>query len=189
VKQNTVEELCAIIFYKQMNRMKPTPKTEHKNLEILKFRKVRLITIDGNNSEIVSPKVAYQKALDSGLDAVIVGSDGDGIPVCRLINFGKLEFEKKKSKQANKPKTTKTLTFSPVTATHDLQTVKRKAEKFLKEGHEVTFTCRFRPTQLAHPEQGEERLKYLASELAEIAKVKVPTKREGRLMSCTLQPI
>lgn len=168
--------------------MKPTS-TEQKNLEILKFRKVRLITADDSKSEIVSPKVAYQKALEAGLDAVIVGSDGDGIPVCKLVNFGKLEFEKKKLKQTNKPKPPKTLTFSPVTATHDLQTVKKKAEKFLKEGHEVIFTCRFRPAQLAHPEQGEERLKYLASELAEIAKVKVPTKREGRLMSCILQPI
>ena len=67
---------------------------------------VRLISEDGEQLGIVSIEAAMQRADDVGLDLMEV-SPNTKPPVCRIVNYGKLKYEKKKKIQTIKTKQTK----------------------------------------------------------------------------------
>ena len=56
---------------------------------------VRLISEDGEQLGIVALEDAIKRAEDVGLDLMEV-SPNTKPPVCRIVNFGKLKYEKKK---------------------------------------------------------------------------------------------
>ena len=59
---------------------------------------VRLISEDGEQLGIVPLEDAMKRADDVGLDLMEV-SPNTKPPVCRIVNFGKLKYEKKKKIQ------------------------------------------------------------------------------------------
>ena len=72
--------------------------------ERIDAEEVRLISEDGEQLGIVALEDALTRAEDVGLDLMEV-SPNTKPPVCRIVNFGKLKYEKKK-KDTNKQKET-----------------------------------------------------------------------------------
>ncbi len=125
------------------------------------------------------------------MDLVEVAPDADP-PVCKIIDFGKHTFEKKKREKEAKKKqhnvSVKELRFRPHTDDHDYDFKHRHARKFLKDGDKVKATVQFRGRDIIYSERGEELLNRLAEDLSDISKVETPATLEGKRMSLVLSP-
>ena len=139
----------------------------------------------------MSPRDAMQRAEEVGLDLVEVSPNAKP-PVCKIMDYGKYQYEKnKRAREARKKQTKvvlKGMQFRPDTAEHDYQFKKRHVEDFLKNGWKVRATVRFRGREMLHTELGKNLLLRLKDELEEIADVEQPPRMETRIMSMILAP-
>ena len=139
----------------------------------------------------MSPRDALQRAEEVGLDLVEVSPNAKP-PVCKIMDYGKYQYEKnKRAREARKKQTKvvlKGMQFRPDTAEHDYQFKKRHVEDFLKNGWKVRATVRFRGREMLHTELGKNLLSRLKDELEEIADVEQPPRMETRIMSMILAP-
>lgn len=156
----------------------------------IRSSKVRLIRPDEEH-EIVSIERALEVAASFNLDLVEVAPQAKP-PVCKVIDFGKFMYEKKKKeKEAKKKQHTiqvKELRFRPNTDDHDLEFKTRHAREFLEGGDKVKATVQFRGRDMLYTEQGEELLNNLAEELDDISKIESRPTMEGRRMIMILSP-
>ena len=134
---------------------------------------------------------AIQIAESYDLDLVEVAPDADP-PVCKVIDFGKYMYEKKKKeKEAKKKQHTvqvKELRFRPNTDDHDLEFKTRHAREFLEGGDKVKATVQFRGRDMLYTERGKELLLDLAEELDDISEIESKPNMEGRRMIMMLSP-
>ena len=139
----------------------------------------------------MSPRDAMKLAEKVGLDLVEVSPNATP-PVCKIMDYGKYQYEKnKRAREARKKQSKvvlKGMQFRPDTAEHDYQFKKRHVEDFLKNGWKVRATVRFRGREMLHTELGRNLLSRLKDELEEIADVEQPPRMETRIMSMTLTP-
>jgi translation initiation factor IF-3 len=151
---------------------------------------VRVIKPDEEH-EIVDIDRAIEIAESFSMDLVEV-APGARPPVCKVIDFGKFMYEKKKKeKEAKKKQHTiqvKELRFRPTTDDHDLEFKTRHAREFLEGGDKVKATVQFRGRDMLYTEQGEELLKDLAEELDDVSKIESMPTMEGRRMIMILSP-
>lgn len=156
----------------------------------IRSSKVRLIRPDEEH-EIVSIERALEVAASYDLDLVEVAPNAKP-PVCKVIDFGKFMYEKKKKeKEAKKKQHTiqvKELRFRPNTDDHDLEFKTRHAREFLEGGDKVKATVQFRGRDMLYTEQGEKLLKNLAEELEDVSKIESQPAMEGRRMIMILAP-
>lgn len=85
---------------------------------------------------------ALDLANNRGVDLVMV-ADKAQPPVCRLMDYGKLQYEQKKKRRESSKITSisvlKELSISLKIASHDLETKVKQAQSFLQKGHKVKF--------------------------------------------------
>jgi len=113
-------------------------------------------------------------------------------PVCKIMDYGKFVYEKKKrEKEAKKKQHTvqiKELRFRPHTDDHDFEFKMRHAREFLSEGNKVKAMVQFRGRDIVYNEQGLELLKRFADALSDVGKMESPPKLEGKRMNMLLAP-
>lgn len=152
---------------------------------------VRLIDPEGLQLGIVSIQEALAKAEELTLDLVEISPDAEP-PVCRLMDFGKFIFEKRRSDKEAKKKQRqmqiKEIKIRPGTDEGDYQVKLRNLIRFLTEGDKAKVTLRFRGREMAHQELGREMLKRISADLAEYAQVEQEPNLEGRAMVMVLAP-
>ncbi|WP_096527217.1 translation initiation factor IF-3 [Candidatus Nitrosoglobus terrae] len=152
---------------------------------------VRLIGIDGEQIGVVSIEEALRIAEDSGEDLVEIAPQAQP-PVCRVMNYGKYQFEESKKRQAAKKKQKlieiKEIKFRPGTEEGDYQVKLRNLVRFLTGGDKVKISLRFRGRELAHQELGFKLLDRVRDDLADHGIVEQSPKREGRQMVMVLVP-
>src|ERR1041385_5611195 len=153
--------------------------------------KVRVIDEQGTMIGIMTPMEGMQRAREKGLDLVEVAPNVDP-PVCRIIDFGRWQYEqKKKANEAKKKQTTiqvKEIKFRPGTDEHDYDFKKNHAARILKDGDKVKATVHFRGREITHKELGVSLLQRLQQDLAEAGIVEVRPKLEGMNMFIMLAP-
>lgn len=156
----------------------------------IRSSRVRVIKPDEEH-EIVDIDRAIEIAESYGMDLVEVAPSARP-PVCKVIDFGKFMYEKKKKeKEAKKKQHTiqvKELRFRPTTDDHDLEFKTRHAREFLEGGDKVKATVQFRGRDMLYTEQGEDLLKELAEELDDVSKIESKPTMEGRRMIMILAP-
>ena len=135
---------------------------------------------------------AREKAEDQGLDLVEVGANSTP-PVVRILDWGKLKYEREKKARESKRKThvieVKEVKYRPSIDEHDYEIKTKRARRFLESGKKVKVTIFFRYRQLRRPELGAEILDRVAKELADISEVEGRTTGlEGRRMIMVLGP-
>lgn len=117
---------------------------------------VRAIDPDGNQLGIIPTHLAIKMAEEHELDLVEI-SGGD-IPVCKIMDYGKEQYRKKKLKHQqqinSKRQEMKELYLRPVTDKHDIQIKVSKAHKFLEQGHKVKIGMKFQGREAAHKDVG-----------------------------------
>lgn len=163
----------------------------HRLNEEIDVREIRLIGADGEQVGIVSVAEALAKAEELVLDLVEISPDSKP-PVCRLMDYGKFLFDKKKEKAAAKKKQkqvqVKEVKFRPGTDEGDYKVKLRNLVRFLEEGDRAKVTMRFRGREHAHRELGLEFLKRIEVDLGEYASVEQQPLMEGRQMVMLLAP-
>ena len=159
--------------------------------KFIKAAKVRLISSSGEQLGIKSIEDALGIASKENLDLVQLNDDKD-TPVCKLMNYGKHLFDKKKQKSASKKKQKKTqikeVKFRPGTEENDYQIKLKKIIKFLDEGDKAKITMRFRGREMAHQNIGFDLLKRVEEDLDGRGSVEQAPLSEGRQLVMLLSP-
>ena len=144
---------------------------------------IRLVGDDGEMIGVVSVEEGLKKADEAGLDLVEVSPNAKP-PVCKILDYGKYKYEEqKKAAEARKKQKTvdvKEVKIRPGIEEHDYQVKMRNARKFLTNGDKVKVTMRFRGREMAHQHIGMDLLKRMIEELADVGKVDLEPKMEGR---------
>ena len=157
--------------------------------EQIRDREVRLIGENGEQLGIMSPREAFQKAQDAGLDLVKVAPMAKP-PVCKIVDYGKYRYEQaRREKEARKKQhivDIKEIRMSPNIDANDLNTKVGAARKFLTKGDKVKVTIRFRGREMAHMNASRPVLDNFAKQVEDIAVLEKPAKIEGRNMSIVL---
>jgi translation initiation factor IF-3 len=152
---------------------------------------IRLIDQDGGMVGVVTLHKALQLAYDAGLDLVEI-SPGADPPVCKLLDIGKYKYEQqKKQNEARKKQKVieiKEIKMRPGIDDHDYDVKKRAMIRFLEEGDKVKITLRFRGREMVHSELGARVLDRVRADLAEVAKVEMSPRMEGRQMTMVVAP-
>ena len=152
--------------------------------------KVRVIK-PNNEHALISLDEALKMATSLNLDLVEVAPNAIP-PVCRILDFGKYQFEKKKrEKEARKKQhvvSIKELRFRPHTDDHDYDFKLRHAKKFLEEGSKVKATVQFRGRDIIYSDNGVQLLARFSGDLKELGKVEQQALLEGKRMSIIIAP-
>jgi translation initiation factor IF-3 len=152
---------------------------------------VRVIAEDGEQLGIMSTRDAVRRAREQGLDLVEVAATADP-PVCRIIDFGKFQYEaKKKASEAKKKQViivVKEVKFRPGTDEHDYHFKMVHARQWLGEGDKVKATIFFRGREITHRELGAQLLERLEKDLADMGEVEARPRMEGNQMFLIFQP-
>lgn len=163
--------------------------------------KIRLV---GDNleeiSEVVGQKVtpdiyptqlANRWAREMDLDLVEI-SPKAAPPVCRITEYKKFLYSKKKKEKELKAKTAKTvikeIRFGPNTDNHDFEFKLRHAQKFLQDGAKVKAYVHFRGRTIVFKDRGELLLLRLLKELEDYGAAEELPKLEGRRMIVIISP-
>ena len=152
-----------------------------------------LIDENGEKKGILSLKEALESARTASLDLVQV-SPGDADPlVCKLLDYGKHLFDKKKSINSSKIKikrnTTKEIKFRPSTDIGDYNIKLKKIKSFILDGDKTKISVRFRGREILNSDLGLELLNKLKEELVDIAQVDQEASLEGRQLLMVLSPL
>ena len=139
----------------------------------------------------MSAKDALEMAAQRNMDLVKIAPQATP-PVCKIIDYGKFRFEQaKREKEAKKNQRvveTKEIRLSLNIDTHDFDTKKNHAIRFIEQGNKVKVSIRFRGREMGHPELGLATMKRFADEMAEYANLEKAAKLEGRTMLMFLAP-
>ena len=142
-----------------------------------------MIDSDGSQLGVMPLRQAMDLAEQKNLDLVKIAPQATP-PVCKIIDYGKFRFEQaKREKEAKKNQRVveiKEIRLSLNIDTHDFETKKNHAVRFLEEGNKVKVSIRFRGREMGHPEHGLEIMRRFAETMAEVANVEKPAKLEGR---------
>jgi translation initiation factor IF-3 len=152
---------------------------------------VRVIDEDGEQLGVLETREAIRRARERGLDLVEVAPNAEP-PVCRIIDYGKFQYEaKKKANEAKKKQvviTVKEVKFRPGTDDHDYDYRMKHAREWLTGGDKVKATIWFRGREMTHRELGARILEKLEKDLLDIAEVEARPRMEGNQMFIILAP-
>jgi translation initiation factor IF-3 len=171
-------------------RFRKEQQQEHKTNHMIRVPKVRLV---GDNVEIgiYDTAVAQKLAHDQGLDLVEISPQADP-PVCKIIDYNKFLYEKKKKEKEMKAKSkvseVKEIRFTPNTDDHDFDFKSKHAENFLKDGNKVKAYVQFKGRAIMFKERGELLLLKFAERLVSVGTLESMPKLEGKRMFAIFAP-
>lgn len=148
---------------------------------------------NGEQLGLKSRQDALTLANYAGFDLVLM-SENSNPPVCKIMDYNKFRYEKKKkSKEAMKKQRetivdTKEFRLSVTIDKHDFDTRVKNARKNLEKGSKIKASIRFKGRQIAHPELAKEVLEKFSNELSDISEIEIQPKFEGRSIFMQLTP-
>ena len=155
----------------------PISKQELQINEQIRDKELRVIDADGTQLGIMSLRQALEIAEQKNLDLVKIAPQANP-PVCKIIDYGKYRFEQaKREKEARKNQRVveiKEVRLSLNIDTHDFETKRNHALRFISEGNKVKVSIRFRGREMGHPELGQEIMQRFADAMSEVANVESP---------------
>jgi len=171
-------------------RFVPRKEAEHRINHHIRVPQVRLV---GENVTVgVYPtQEALKMAQEKELDLVEISPQADP-PVCRIIDYNKFLYDKKKKEKEMKAnaKTTemKEIRFTPNTDDHDFDFKSKHAESFLKEGNKVKAYVQFKGRAIQFKDRGELLLLKFADRLKDVGQLESMPKLEGKRMLAIFTP-
>jgi len=174
-------------------RVQPEPDRNEPRVNY-RIRVPRVLVIDEEGRKLgeFMTEDAVRLAEERGLDLIEVAPEGKP-PVCRIQDYGKLKYErKKKDAQARRNQVQvqlKEVKLRPKTDDHDIAVKVRHARRFLEEGNKVKVTIRFRGRELAHRDIGSLQCMRMAKECEDLSTIETHPRMDGRQMFMILAPI
>ena len=152
-----------------------------------------MVRIVGENAEngIFPLREAINMASALELDLVEISPTASP-PVCKILDYKKFIYDRKKKLKETKAKThkvtVKEIRLGPNTDDHDFNFKLKHAEKFLLEGAKVKVDVFFKGRSIIYKDKGEIILLRFAQELEEFGKVEQLPKLEGKRMIMIISP-
>jgi translation initiation factor IF-3 len=171
-------------------RFRKEQQQEHRTNHMIRVPQVRLV---GENIEVgVYPiQDALKMAQEQGLDLVEISPAADP-PVCKIIDYNKFLYDKKKKEKEMKAKAktseVKEVRFTPNTDDHDFEFKSKHAEKFLQDGNKVKAHVQFKGRAIMFKERGELLLLKFADRLKDVGVLEGMPKMEGKRMQIMFAP-
>ena len=152
-----------------------------------------LIGANGEKMGLVSITEALESAKANSLDLVQVSPSDANPIVCKLLDYGKHIFEKKKNTSSSKVKvkrnTVKEIKFRPSTDIGDYNIKLKKIKSFILDGDKTKISVRFRGREILNSNLGLDLLNKIKDELIELAQVDQEPSLEGRQLLMVLSPL
>jgi translation initiation factor IF-3 len=129
-------------------------------------------------------------AREAGLDLVEV-SPTERPPVCRIMDYGKFKYERKKRQKTaagGHVVTLKEIRLRPKTDTNDRLIKISHARAFLGDGHKVQFTMLFKGREKFHRDLATGIFNAIIVELGETVKVERVPLMDGKRMTMVVSP-
>ncbi len=172
-----------------LDRRKPR-ELEHRINNLIQAPQVRL---SGDNvpNGVFTTREALTIAQEKGLDLVEIAATASP-PVCRVVDYNKFLYDKKKKEKEQKAKSVKNVVkeirFTPNTDDHDFEFKTRHAENFLKEGAKVKAYVQFRGRTILFKERGELLLLKFVERLVDVGSLEQLPRLEGNRMHIVINP-
>ncbi len=174
---------------------------EHRINSNIRVPEVRLVGDDleaiseaiGRKIEIgvYNTREALRIAQDAELDLVEISPKASP-PVCKIINYKKFLYQKKKREKELKSKAVKTVVkeirFGPNTDDHDFEFKLKHAQNFLEEGAKVKAYVQFKGRNIVFQDRGELLLLKFLKELESYGSAEALPKLEGKKMTVIVNP-
>ena len=171
-------------------RFAPRKEAEHRINHFIRVPQVRLVG-DNVTVGVYPTQEALKMAQEQQLDLVEISPQADP-PVCKIIDYNKFLYEKKRKEKEMKAKAkvseVKEIRFTPGTDDHDFDFKSKHAEKFLKEGNKVKAYVQFKGRAIQFKERGELLLLKFADRLKEAGVLEGMPKMEGKRMLVMFAP-
>ena len=152
---------------------------------------VRVVS-EGGNLGVFPVEEALRLARERSLDLVEV-SPAASPPVCRIVDYSKFKYERKRKLRDVKSKSSKVvlkeIRFGPNTDDHDFDFKVKHALSFLKEGSKVKAYVHFAGRSILFKERGEEILRRFVEAMEAFGKVEQEPKMEGKRMHLVMAPL
>jgi len=174
-------------------RKKPSPQVEKPQFRINNQIRIPEVRLVGDNIEpgVYPTRKAVDIARGLQLDLVEISPRAKP-PVCRIVDYKKFLYDKKKKEKELKARQVKTvikeIRFGPNTDDHDFDFKLKHAQKFLEEGSKVKAYVHFRGRNILFKERGELLLLKMAEKLTELGSIEQMPKLEGRRMIMFISP-
>jgi translation initiation factor IF-3 len=152
-----------------------------------------MVRVVGENVEvgIYAIRDALKIAEDLGLDLVEISPTASP-PVCKVVDYKKFLYERKKKQKEMKAKTAKIVVkeirLGPNIDDHDFDFKLKHAIRFLQEGAKVKVDVFFKGRTIIYKEKGEYVLLKFAADLEEYGKVEQLPRLEGKRMIMVVAP-
>ncbi len=181
---------------------RPSVEPEFKINKFIRAPKIRLVgdnfeelsKVIGTNVEqgVYPTKAALDWAREMELDLVEISPNANP-PVCKIIDYQKFLYQKKKRAKELKSKTSKTvikeIRFGPNTDDHDFEFKLNHAKSFLQDGAKVKAYVHFRGRTIVFKDRGELLLLRFLKELEEYGAAEALPKMEGKRMIVMVGPL
>ena len=135
---------------------------------------------------------AQELAREKDLDLVEIAAEAQP-PVCKIMDFGKYEFQQKKKQNEAKKKqkviVVKEVQFRPRIDEHDFEFKKNHVLRFLEHGDKVKAIVRFRGREMTHQELGRAVLDRLLDEIKEKGSAEGNPNMMGNRMILVISPV
>ncbi|MEO0096021.1 MAG: translation initiation factor IF-3 [candidate division WOR-3 bacterium] len=168
-------------------KIKQLPKVNNE----ISAEKVKLVDENRQYMGIFDLAIALRIARERGYDLVEVSPDAQP-PVCRLMDFGRYVYEKKRQERESRKHQHQTqvreMRFSMKISEHDYKVKLNKIKEFLEKGDRVKIKLRLRGREILHANMGLNLLEQVINDLKDIAKEEAPPKQEEQLIMVTLIP-
>jgi translation initiation factor IF-3 len=129
---------------------------EHKINSTIREYEVRLVDLpDSYENGVYKIDVALSMAEELNADLILISDKAKPV-ICKIMEYSKFKYEKKKKDKDLKKKTSvlKELKFSPDIAENDLIIKSKKAIEFLGEGNKVRVTIQFKGRGIVFKDRG-----------------------------------
>ena len=159
--------------------------------EMIRIPEVFLIDEKGNKLGVVKTEDALQKAKDLNMDLVEVNPKARP-SVCKIIDYGKVKYEKEKLAHKQKVASKKTevkgvrLTFKIKGG--DLENRVNSAKKFLAAGNSVKVEMILKGREKAYGNNARSTLEDFIKQLGEEVKIMQPVQKQGGKFSAIVAP-
>jgi len=181
-----------VTFQKKNYFQRRTKPKGPKANERIRSPQVQVISSDGKNLGTLATQKAINVAKQEGLDLIEISPNANP-PICKIIDVGKYKYDlQKKANKAKKRQkiiNLKEIKLRPVTEIHDYNFKIKNAQKFLEKGDKVKFTVKFKGREMQHTHLGDKLMDRIINDTAELGKVEVKPKMEGRQIIMIVQPL
>jgi translation initiation factor IF-3 len=146
-----------------------------------------LIGSNGEQVGIVDYRDAKRQAQDEELDLVVV-SPGTRPPVYKIMDKGKLQYDKKKKQKKHKGQELKEIKLSPRIGEGDFLRKSNETRKFLEQNKKVKVSLMFKGREISHREIGEAIVNRFIEGIEDIGVIDKAPSMNGRQIIAIVSP-